>query len=88
MKGIIGIVVFAGLLYFINYINPKFDDHKDAISTEIAFDSPVWENLEYKDFFVASATSNATKGSMVSFGLLKFVKVVDTDWINQQSKQE
>ena len=86
MKSIIIIVVAAGFLFLVNYINPKFDDHKSAISTEIKLDSPVWENLEYKDFFVASFTSNVSKGSMVSFGLCKFVKVVDTEWAAQQNK--
>ncbi len=85
MKYIVIIVVMAGFLFLLNYINPKFDDHKSAISTEIEFDSPVWENLEYKDFFVASFTSNASKGSMVSFGLCQFVKVVDDEWILQQN---
>ena len=85
MKYILIILVAAGFLFLLNYINPKFDDHKTAISTEIKLDSPVWENLEYKDFFVASFTSSASKGSMVSFGLCQFVKVVDNEWILQQN---
>jgi len=85
MKYIVIIVVVAGFLFLLNYINPKFDEHKSAISAEIKLDSPVWENLEYKDFFVASFTSNASKGSMVSFGLCRFVKVVDDEWILQQN---
>ncbi len=87
MKNIIIIVVIAGILFLFNYINPKFDDHKQAISTEIKLDSPVWENLNYKDFFVASFTSNAEKGSMVSFGLCTYVKVVDTEWIITQQEK-
>ena len=86
MKSIIIILIAAGFLFLLNHINPKFDDHKFTISTEIKLDSPVWENLKYKDFFVASFTSNASKGSMVSFGLCKYVKVVDTEWITQQNK--
>ena len=85
MKYIVIIVVLAGFLFLLNYINPKFDDHKSAISAEIELDSPVWGNLEYKDFFVASFTSNVSKGSMVSFGLCRFVKVVDDEWILQQN---
>ena len=86
MKSIVILVVAAGFLFLLNYINPKFDDHKSAISTEIKLDNPVWENLKYKDFFVASFTSNASKGSMVSFGLCKYVKVVDTEWSTSQEK--
>lgn len=85
MKNIIIVVVAAAFLFLLNFINPKFDDHKSLISTETKLDSPVWENLEYKDFFVASTTSNAQKGSMVSFGFCKFVKVIDLKWFAQQN---
>ena len=85
MKFIVVIVLAAGLLFLLNYINPTFDDHKSAISAEIKLDSPVWGNLKYKDFFVASFTSNDSKGSMVSFGLCRFVKVVDDEWVSQQN---
>ena len=81
MKNIIILIILVGFVFLINYINPKFDDHKYAISTELDLDNPVWENLEYKDFFVASFTSNVDKGSMVSFGLCKFVKVVDEEFV-------
>jgi len=85
MKNIIIIIVGAAILFLINFINPKFDDHKSFISTETKLDSPLWKNLEYKDFFVASTTSNAEKGSMVSVGFCKFVKVVDLKWFTQQN---
>lgn len=85
MRNIIIIIAVIGLLFFLNHINPKFDDHKSAISTEIKLDSPVWENLIYKNFAIASFTSNAGNGSLVSFGLCKFVKVVDYEWVSQQN---
>jgi len=85
MRNIIIIIAVIGLLFLLNYINPKFDDHKSAISTEIKLDSPVWENLIYKNFALASFTSNASKGSMVSFGFCKYVKVVDDEWVSQQN---
>jgi len=85
MKNILIIVTLAAFLFFINYINPKFDDHKSAISTETKLDTPLWKNLEYKDFFVASATSNAKTGSMVSIGFCKYVKVSDRKWFSRQN---
>lgn len=86
MKNIFVIVILAALVFFMTYINPKFDDHKSAIASETKLDSPVWENLKYKNIFVASATSNANKGSMVSIGFCKYVKVVDTEWFTEQNK--
>lgn len=85
MKNIIIIIAVIGFIFFLNYINPEFDDHKSEISSGIKLDSPVWENLIYKDFAVVSFTSNASNGSMVSFGLCKYVKVVDDEWISQQN---
>jgi hypothetical protein len=85
MKNTAIIILAIGFLFLLNHINPEFDDHKSAISTEIKLDSPVWKNLTYKDFVVASFTTSASKGSMVSFGLCKYVKVVDDEWVLQQN---
>lgn len=86
MKNILIIVILAAFVFCLHYINPKIDDHKSAIASEMKLDNQVWKNLKYKDFFVASTTSSASKGSMVSFGFCKYVKVVDTDWFARQNK--
>jgi intracellular septation protein A len=86
MKNIIIIAVLAGALLILNYINPTLEDHKSSISSEINLDNPVWDNLEYKSFFVASSTSNKKNSSMVSLGFCKYIKVVNTEWIDQQNK--
>lgn len=86
MKNLIIILVLVGALFVLKYINPTFEDHQSSISTEIQLNSPLWDNLEYKDYFVASFTSDIKKGSMVSLGFCKYIKVVDDEWGAEQGE--
>lgn len=90
MKKIIIILVICGIIWFIHSINPTIEDHMDLIDPELSYESAVWDDLEYKDYFVASFTGSRKKGSMVTFGLCKYVKLVDEEWLAKQrpTKQE
>jgi hypothetical protein len=85
MKGVVIILLLAGFVYLLHYINPTFEEHKAAISTQIAADSPLWDKLNYKDYVVVSFTSGTEKSSMVTFGLCKFVKLVDKEWAEKKT---
>ena len=82
MKKFIVIAILVGLVWFIHYLNPSFDNHKAAISPETALDSEFWDDLQYKDYYLVSFTNN-DKGTMVSFGLCKYVNVVDEEWASE-----
>ena len=53
-----------------------------TIAAETEVDAEVWDELIYKDYFLASFTKS-TKGAMVSYGLFNSVKVVDEEWIEK-----
>jgi hypothetical protein len=69
---------------------PLLDDHKVRIyqlagnSEEPLKDAqlelPAWDGLEYVDWMVITGTRDKEKQSLVSFGIVKYIKVVDTDW--------
>ena len=83
--GVIVIAIVAGL----HFINPSFEEHKLALATELATDAPVWDGLNYKDYFLVSFTSDIEMGgSMVSYGLCKYVKVVDEEWVTNNTKKK
>ncbi len=74
---------------FAYYNKPTLNDHKARIYTaatqaESAADDdlarPEWDNLEFLDWTIVTATRDKQKQSLVSFGIVKWVKVADTDW--------
>jgi len=79
LKKLIAVVIVIGLFWGLHYINPSFDDHKSAISPDSSFENELWDELVYKDYYIISFT-NSAKGTMVSFGLTKYVNVVDKEW--------
>jgi len=81
MNKFIAVVIVAGIVFGINYVNPTLGDHKSAISPTFAVESKNWDDLEYKDYYVASFTNSVDKKTMVSFGFLKYVNVVDKKWV-------
>jgi len=86
MKKYIIILILGGLVWYVHYINPTLEDHMDAIDPEISYDAAFWDDLEYKDYSLVSFTNSRKKIAMVSFGLCKYVKVVDEEWAEQQVK--
>ncbi len=86
MKKYIIIAILCGIVWYIHYINPTFEDHMDFIDAETSYDAAMWEDLDYKDYALVSFTNSRKKISMVSFGLCNYVKVVDEDWAEKQGK--
>jgi hypothetical protein len=79
MQKVILALVIAGLVWFMHDINPDFDAHKEMILPDAPLESEIWDELEYKDYFLISFT-RADRGTMVSAGLCNYIKVVDEEW--------
>ena len=88
MDKIIYLFIIIAIAAGLSYLNPRFEDHKLALSPDIEIDAPVWDGLQFKDYFVVSFTSDtAIGGSMVSYGLCNYVKVVDEEWVTNRRKK-
>ncbi|MCM2357731.1 MAG: hypothetical protein NDI77_06255 [Geobacteraceae bacterium] len=72
------------------YHKPQFDQHRekiwveakggDATFDEAAGAQPEWENLYLVDWLVFTATRENKLATLVSFGLLDRVFVLDSEW--------
>ncbi|MDF1580678.1 MAG: hypothetical protein P1P74_07830 [Desulfuromonadales bacterium] len=71
---------FVGSIWFVHSINPTFDDHMDRIQPEGMTQQINWDDLIYTDLYFLSFTKSYQKQSMVSFGLCRYVNVVDDEW--------
>ena len=69
---------------------PLLDDHKTMIY-QLAADTgetvseeqlalPIWDGLEYIDWVIVTCTRDKTNLSLVSIGIVKYIKLVDDDW--------
>jgi hypothetical protein len=85
-KYLIVLIIIAGVCY---YYNPPFENHvqaiiaeapKDFITTE-KVDDKIHENLDFINLFVASATKDRQRLSIVTFGALQKVFVIDSKWL-------
>jgi hypothetical protein len=47
---------------------------------EAVYAMPPWEGLEFVDWKFVTATRDKNKQSLVSYGIVNYIKVVDTDW--------
>ncbi|ABA89721.2 hypothetical protein Pcar_2482 [Syntrophotalea carbinolica DSM 2380] len=87
MKKLLMLVIAAAIGYAA-YTNPDLDAHQQAISDQLPGGQYYSEeqnlarfsDLDYSNFLIASATKDTTKMSMVSYGFLGRVTVVDEDW--------
>lgn len=41
---------------------------------------PEWKELTFRDFYFATATQSRERASVVSYGMFRYVKVVDREW--------
>lgn len=88
-KWIIMLLVISPFVYA-NYKKPTLTKHQQKIyqqavgSTEAVdeavYDMPQWDALEYIDWKFVTATRDKNKQSMVSYGIVNYLKVVDEDW--------
>lgn len=89
MKKLIGLILLGGAGY-LGYTNPDYATHKQVIaaqlpdqasySQESEMERPIFGNLDYSNFLIGSATKDTAKLTLVSYGFLGKVKVVDKDW--------
>lgn len=88
-KWIIIMLVIAPFVYA-NYKKPLLLKHQQRIyqlaagpekaSDEAVYEMPQWEGLEFVDWKFVTATRDKSKQSLVSFGIVDYIKVVDTEW--------
>ena len=90
------IVIFllvVGLVY-LNYTNPKIEDHQAFLLAELQQSYPVpeemqeklWKQIDYSNFIVCSFMKTREGSTMISYGFLKKVKLVDTEWVDKVKK--
>ena len=89
MKKILLIVLF-GALWWVHTNRPTLRDHQEKIyllanGPESGFDDaelslPQWDKLEFKDWFLLTATQDKDKFAIVSVGIPRYVRIIDTDW--------
>jgi len=84
-------LLVVGLVY-LNYTNPKIEDHHAFLLAELQQSYPVseemqeqiWREVDYSNFMVCSFMRTKDIGStMISFGFLKKVKMIDDKWVNK-----
>lgn len=88
-KWIITAIVIAPFVYA-NYNKPLLIKHQQKIyqmatgSTETVdktvYAMPQWEGLEFVDWKFVTATRDKNKQSLVSYGIVDYIKVVDSEW--------
>ncbi|MDK2846739.1 MAG: hypothetical protein PWP34_92 [Desulfuromonadales bacterium] len=88
------LLVMAAAIGYAAYTNPAFIDHQDAISSQLPGQQYYTEeqnaerfgDLDYSNFLIASATKDTINMTMVSYGFLGRVTVVDEDWRPQPAR--
>jgi hypothetical protein len=85
-KTLILLIIVAGICY---YYNPPFESHIKAIIAEVPqdfvspekLDEKIQDNLDFINLFVASATKDKQRLSVVTFGVFEKVIVIDNKWL-------
>ena len=85
------LLVIAGICY---YYNPPFEDHisllssqaPEKMSTEGNVEVKIQGNLDFINLYVASATKDKQRLSIVTFGVFKKVILIDKEWLEWVSK--
>lgn len=90
MKKWIFIALVIAPFVYASYKKPLFLNHQTKIyqlaagstesEDETVYTMPQWEGLEFVDWKFVTATRDKSKQSMVSFGIVDYIKVVDSDW--------
>jgi len=88
-KWIIIALVLAPFVYA-NHKKPLLINHQQKIyqvatgSTEAVDETvyamPQWQELEFVDWKFVTATRDKSKQSLVSYGIVDYIKVVDSKW--------
>jgi len=83
-------LLLFGPFFYANYKKPPMIKHQQAIYQlaagtseavdEAVYTQPQWDGLEYVDWKFVTATRDKSKQSLVSFGIVDYIKVVDSEW--------
>ena len=90
LSRIVIFLLIVGLVY-LNYTNPKIEDHQAFLLAELEQSSPVseemqeriWREVDYSNFFVCSFMKTVEGATMISTGYMKKVKMIDTEWVDK-----
>lgn len=74
---------------YLNYTNPKIEDHKAFLLAQLqqsyptpkAVQEKLWEDVDYSNFLVCSFMKTKESSQLISTGYLKKVKLVNTEWL-------
>ena len=90
MKKWIILALIIGPFIYANHNKPLLIKHQQKIyqlatgSTEAVDETllamPQWEGLEFVDWKFVTATRDKNKHSLVSYGIVDYIKIVDTGW--------
>lgn len=89
-KFLLLLVIVAGICY---YYNPPFENHIKALISEAPqdfvpsgkideqIDEKIRDNLDFINLFVASATKDKQRLSIVTFGVFDKIIIIDNKWL-------
>lgn len=90
MKKWIIIALVIAPFFYANYKKPLLVNHQQKIyqaatgSTEAVDETvyamPQWEGIEFVDWKFVTATRDKNKQSLVSYGIIDYIKVLDKEW--------
>lgn len=93
VKTWISLILLATLVYLAHDRRPTLEAHQarlylsitgaEAVTDESLYSRPEWADLELRDFFILTATQDARRNTLVSFGFGNYIKVVDEEWAKQ-----
>jgi hypothetical protein len=80
------LIIIAAVCY---YYNPPFESHIKALVADapqdfvspVKLDEKVRDNLDFINLFVASATKDKQRLSVVTFGVFEKVIIIDSKWL-------
>lgn len=90
-KYLVILFIIAGICY---YYNPPFENHIELLSSRAPeklteagnVEAKIQENLDFINLYVASATKDKQRLSVVTFGCLGKIFVIDKEWLSWISK--
>lgn len=96
IKKLLILILIAVPVYFLHQHRPTYADHAakvyEVYSGEVLPVGeelppwPQWQKLEYRDFYIITASQDFDKKTLVSFGWVGYIKVLDEDWAKEAFK--
>jgi len=90
-KYLVILLIIAGICY---YYNPPLEDHIELLSSQAPeklteggnVAEKIQTNIDFINFYVASATKDKQRLSVVTFGCLGKIFVIDKEWLTWVAK--